>query len=35
MGHASVVITLDGYGHLMPCDEEEAADLPDAYLVYL
>jgi hypothetical protein len=27
------VITLDRYGHLMPGDEEEAADLLDAYLV--
>jgi hypothetical protein len=33
MGHASVAITLDRYGHLMPGDEEEAADLLDAYLV--
>lgn len=32
MGHASVVITLDRYGHLMPGNEREAADLLDAYL---
>ena len=27
MGHASVMITLDRYGHLMPGNEEEAAGL--------
>ena len=32
MGHASVTITLDRYGHLMPGNEGEAADLLDAYL---
>jgi integrase len=32
MGHASVVFTLDRYGHLMPGNEEEAAGLLDAYL---
>jgi integrase len=32
MGHASVTITLDRYGHLMPGNEEEAAELLDAYL---
>jgi len=32
MGHASVVITLDRYGHLMPGNEHEAAALLDAYL---
>ena len=32
MGHASVTITLDRYGHLMPGNEEEAAGLLDAYL---
>jgi integrase len=32
MGHSSVTITLDRYGHLMPGNEEEAADLLDAYL---
>jgi integrase len=33
MGHASVTITLDRYGHLMPGSEDEAAALLDAYLV--
>jgi integrase len=32
MGHASVMITLDRYGHLMPGNEEEAAGLLDVYL---
>ena len=32
MGHASVTITYDRYGHLMPGNEEEAAELLDAYL---
>jgi integrase len=32
LGHASVTITYDRYGHLMPGNEEEAADLLDAYL---
>ena len=32
MGHASITITLDLYGHLMPGNETEAADLLDAYL---
>jgi integrase len=32
MGHASISITLDRYGHLMPGNEEEAAQLLDAYL---
>jgi integrase len=32
MGHASVTITLDRYGHLMPGNESEAAGLLDAYL---
>ena len=32
MGHASVMITLDRYGHLMPGNEEEAAGLLDDYL---
>ena len=31
-GHASVTITFDRYGHLMPGSEEEAASLLDAYL---
>jgi len=32
MGHSSVTITLDRYGHLMPGSEDEAAGLLDAYL---
>lgn len=32
MGHSSVVITLDRYGHLMPGNEAEAATLLDTYL---
>ena len=32
MGHASVIITLDRYGHLMPGNEEEAARLLDDFL---
>lgn len=32
MGHASISITLDRYGHLMPGNNEEAAGLLDAYL---
>ena len=32
MGHVSVTITLDRYGHLMPGNEGEAASLLDAYL---
>jgi integrase len=32
MGHASVTITYDRYGHLMPGNEREAATLLDAYL---
>ena len=32
MGHASIAITLDRYGHLMPGSEAEAATLLDAYL---
>jgi integrase len=32
MGHATITITLDRYGHLMPGNEEEAAGLLDAYL---
>ncbi len=32
MGHASVTITYDRYGHLMPGAEDEAAALLDAYL---
>ena len=32
MGHSSISITLDRYGHLMPGNEEEAAGLLDSYL---
>ena len=32
MGHSSVTITYDRYGHLMPGNEEAAAGLLDAYL---
>jgi hypothetical protein len=32
MGHASVSITFDCYGHLMPSSETEAAGMLDAYL---
>jgi integrase len=32
MGHASITITLDRYGHLMPGNEKEAAALLDAYV---
>ena len=32
MGHSSITITLDRYGHLMPGNEEEAAGMLEAYL---
>ena len=32
MGHANIAITMDRYGHLMPGNEAEAAELLDAYL---
>jgi len=32
MGHSSITITLDRYGHLMPGNEDEGAALLDAYL---
>ena len=32
MGHASIAITLDTYGHMLPGNEEEAAGLLDSYL---
>ena len=32
VGHSSITITLDRYGHLMPGNEEEAAALLDSYL---
>jgi integrase len=32
MGHSSITITLDRYGHLMPGNEEEAAGMLEEYL---
>lgn len=32
MGHGSITVTFDRYGHLMPGNEAEAAGLLDAYL---
>jgi integrase len=32
MGHKSITVTFDRYGHLMPGNEAEAAALLDAYL---
>ena len=32
MGHSSVTVTLDLYGHLFPGSESEAAELLDGYL---
>ena len=32
MGHSSITITLDRYGHLMPGNENEAVALVDAYI---
>jgi integrase len=32
MGHSSITITFDRYGHLMPGNEDAAAELLDAYL---
>ncbi len=32
MGHSSITITLDRYGHLMPGSEREAAELLEDYL---
>ena len=32
MGHSSITITLDRYGHPMPGNETDAAALLDAYL---
>jgi integrase len=32
LGHASITITMDRYGHLMPGNEEEAVRLVDDYL---
>ncbi len=32
MGHSSITVTLDRYGHLMPGNERQAAELLDEYL---
>ncbi len=32
MGHATISITLDRYGHLMPGNESEAAEMLEQYL---
>jgi integrase len=32
MGHSSITVTLDRYGHLMPGNEDEAATMLDEYL---
>ena len=32
MGHASITITLDRYGHLLPGNEHQAAQLLDSWL---
>jgi integrase len=32
MGHSSITVTLDRYGHLMPGNEHEAATMLAAYL---
>jgi integrase len=32
MGHSSITVTLDRYGHLLPAHEDEAAAMLDAYL---
>lgn len=32
MGHSSITVTLDRYGHLFPGSEREAGGLLDAYL---
>ena len=32
LGHATIAITLDTYGHMLPGNEEEAASLLDASL---
>jgi hypothetical protein len=32
MGHATIAITFDVYGHLMPGGEEEARERVDGYL---
>jgi integrase len=32
MGHSSITITLDRYGHLLPGNETEAASMLEAWL---
>ena len=32
VGHSSITVTLDRYGHLMPGNEGEAAEMLAAYL---
>ncbi|HVA30142.1 MAG TPA: hypothetical protein VMU58_02625, partial [Gaiellaceae bacterium] len=32
LGHASITITMDRYGHLMPGNETEAVGLVDKYI---
>ena len=32
MGHSSITVTLDRYGHLLPGNEDEAAHLLDSWL---
>jgi integrase len=32
LGHSSITITYDRYGHLMPGNEDEAVKLVDSYL---
>ena len=32
MGHSSITVTLDRYGHLMPGNEAEAAGMLETYL---
>jgi hypothetical protein len=32
MGHSSITVTLDRYGHLMPGNETQAARMLDNYL---
>ena len=32
MGHSSITITLDRYGHLLPGNEQQAAQLLDTWL---
>jgi hypothetical protein len=32
MGHASITITLDRYGHLLPGNEHQAATMLDTWL---